>query len=135
MAANATPAALRGKPKDRKKDGIYRALKRGQSTFMRRKVERVAEELRRGRLAPEPRKARLLVTRSRVVEDWRTTATLLRAQGQESLAQGVEAYLRRMPAVATEKEVVANGLLAQLAAQRSRERSAEREHTVEDRAR
>ena len=88
-----------------------------------------------GRLAPEPRKTKLLATRSRVVEDWRMTATLLRVQGQESLAQGVEAYMRRMPAVATEKEVVAKGLLAQLAAQRSRERSAESEHTVEDRAR
>ena len=135
VAANATPAALRGKPKDRKKDGIYRALKRGRSTFMRRKVEGVAGEIKRGRLAPEPRKAKLLATRKRAVEDWRTTATLLRAQGQESLAQGVEAYVRRMPAVATEKEVVAKGLLAQLAAQRVRVRSDEREHSVGDRAR
>ena len=135
VAANATPAALRGKPKDRKKDGIYRALKRGQSTFMRRKVERVAEELQHGRLAPEPGKARLLATRGRVVEDWRTAATLLRAQGHQSLARGVEAYVRRMAAVATEKELVAAGLLAQLAAQRARVRSDEREHLVGDRPR
>ena len=135
VAANATPAALRGKPKDRKKDGIYRALKRGQSTFMRRKVEKVAEELQHGRLAPEPGKARLLATRTRVVEDWNATTNLLRAQGQDSLARGVEAYVRRIPAVATEKELVAKGLLAQLAAQRSRVHSAEREHSVGDRAR
>ncbi len=135
VAANATPVALRGKPNDRKKDGIYRALKRGQSIFMRRKVERVAEELQHGRFAPEAGKAKLLATRSRVVEDWRTTATLLRAQGQESLAQGVEGYLRQMPALATEKELVAKGLLAQLAAQRPRVRSDEREHLVGDRAR
>ena len=135
VAANATPAALRGKPKDRKKDGIYRALKRGQSTFMRRKVERVAAELRRGQLTPEPRKAKLLATRSRIVADWNATTTLLRAQGHESLARGVEAYMRRMPAVATEKELLAKGLLAQLAAQRARVRSDEREHLVRDRAR
>ena len=135
VAANATPAALRGKPKDRKKVGIYRALKRGQSTFMRRKVERVAEELQHGRLAPESGKAKLLATRSRVVEDWRTTAALLRAQGHESLARGVEAFARRMPAVATEKELLAKGLLAHLAAQRARVRSDEREHSVGDRAR
>ena len=135
VAANATPAALRGKPKDRKKDGIFRALERGRSTFMRRKVERVAEELQRGRLAPESGKATLLETRSRVFEDWRTTATLLRALGQESLAQRVEAYVRRMPAVATEKELLAKGLLAQVAAQRSRVRSVEREHSIGDRAR
>ena len=130
VAANATPAALRGKPKDRKKDGIYRALKRGRSTFMRRKVERVAEELRQDQLARGPGNDRLLATRGRVVEDWRTTATLLRAQGQESLARGVEAYIRRMPAVATEKELVAKGLLAQVAAQGSHVRSEEREHLI-----
>jgi hypothetical protein len=135
VAANATPAALRGKSKDRKKDGIYRALKRGQSTFMRRKVERAAEEVHHGRLAPESGKAKLLATRNRVVEDWSATATLLRAQGQDSLARGVEAYVRRIPAVATEKELVAKGLLAQVAAQRSRVRSVEREHSFGDRAR
>jgi hypothetical protein len=133
VAANATPAALRGKPKDRKNDGIYRALKRRQSTFMRRKAETVAEELQRGRLALEAGKTTLLATRSRVVEDWRTTATLLRAQGQESLAQGVEAYVRRMAAVATEKEILAKGLLAQVTGQRVR--SAEREHSIGDHAR
>jgi hypothetical protein len=135
VAANATPAALRGKPKDRKKDGIYRALKRGQSSFMRRKVERVADELRRGQLAPEPGKGKLLATRSRVVEDWMATAMLLRAQGEQSLARGVEAYVRQIPTVATAKELVATGLLAQLAAQRRRARPTEPEHSVGDRAR
>lgn len=135
VAANATPAALRGQPKDRKKDGIYRALKRGRSTFMRRKMERVAEELQRGRLASEPGKARLLATRIRVIEDWRTTATLLRTQGQDSLAQRVEAYVRRMPTVGTENGLLAKGLLAQVAAQRSRGRPAEREQSIGDRAR
>ena len=135
VAANATPTALRGKPKDRKKDGIYRALKRGQSTFMRRKVETVAEDLQHGRLAPDPGKAKLLATRKRVVEDWSATAASLRAQGHESLAQGIDAYVRRMSGVATEKELVAKGLLAQVAAQRSRVRPAEREHSVGDRSR
>jgi relaxase-like protein len=135
VAANATPAVLRGKPKDRKKDGIYRALRRGQSTFMRRKVERVAEELQHGRLAPESGKATLLATRGRVVEDWGATIALLRAQGLKSLAREVEGYVRQIPAVATEKELLATGLLAQLAAQRARVRSTESDHLVGDRAR
>jgi hypothetical protein len=139
VAANATPAALRGKPHDRKKDGIYRALKRGQSTFMRRKVERVADELQHGRLAPEAGNAKLQATRGRVLDDWGAITALLRAQRQQSLAREVEAYVRRMPAVTTEKELVAKGLLAQVAAQRSRSRSrvrsAEREHSVEYRDR
>jgi hypothetical protein len=130
VAANATPAALRGKPKDRKPDGIYRAFKRGQSTFMRRKVEAVADELRRGRFAAEADKAKLLATRGRVVEDWSATAVLLHTQGHESLARSVEAYVRSMPTLATEKELLAKGLVAQLAAQRSRVRSEEREHSI-----
>ena len=102
---------------------------------MRRRVERVAEELRHGRLAPEPGKAKVLATRDGVVEDWSTTAILLRAQGQESLAQGIENHVRRMPAAATDKEFLAKGLLAQLAAQRARVRSAEPEQLVGDRTR
>ena len=126
---------MRGKPKDRKKDGIYRALKRGPSTFMRRKVERVADELQHPPLATDPGKTKLLVTRGAVVADWRTTATALRVQGQLPLAREVEDYIRRMPAVATEKELLAKGLIAQVAAQRSRVRSSEIEHSVGDRAR
>jgi relaxase-like protein len=38
VAANATPTQVRGKPKERMQDGIYRALKRGQSSFMRSKA-------------------------------------------------------------------------------------------------
>jgi hypothetical protein len=134
VPANATPTQLRGKPKAQRRVGIYRSLKRGRSTFMRRKVEAVAEELCGGRLISDPGKAKLLATRSNVVADWAATAALLRAQGEQSLAREVEAYIRRMPAVATDKELLAKGLLAQLAARRSAVGSAERERAV-DRAR
>ena len=50
VAANATPTQVRGRPKERMKDGIYRALKRGKSTFMRCKAEGVGSELLRGGL-------------------------------------------------------------------------------------
>jgi hypothetical protein len=135
VAANASATQLRGKPKARNHTGIYRSRKRGQSTFMRRKVERVAEELLHGRLAPEPGKAKLIATRKRVLADWMATAALLRAQGREPLARDVEDYVRQMPAVATDKERIAKGLLAQLATQRSREPSAERDHSIDARAR
>jgi hypothetical protein len=135
VAANATPAQLRGNSKERMRDGIYRALKRGQSTFMRRKAEWVARELLRGGLRAEPGKANLLATRERVVQDWSATAANLRDQGEPHLAREVEAYMRRMPAVATGSERIAQDLLAQVAAQRSRTSSVERERSIEDRAR
>jgi hypothetical protein len=111
VPANATPTALRGKSQHWKLDGIYRTIKRGQSTFMRRKAETVAEELRRGRLTPELGKAKLIAARAKVVGDWTSTAAVLRAQGQESLIRDIQEYVRRMPDVATEKELLGRRLV------------------------
>jgi hypothetical protein len=135
VAANATPVQLRGRPKERMRDGVYRALKRGRSTFMRRKAEWVAKELLRGGLRAEPGKANLLATRERVVQDWSATAANLRDQGAPQLAREVQGFVRRMPAVATGNERIAKGLLAQVAPQRTRMQSTEREHSIGDRAR
>ena len=135
VAANATPTQLRGKPKEHMKDGIYRALKRGKSTFMRHKAEGVGSELLRGGLRPEAGKAKLLATRERVIQDWIATAANLRDQGGPRLAREVETFVRRMPDVTTANERIAKALLAQVAAQRARALSAERERSIEDRGR
>jgi len=135
VAANATPTQLRGKPKEHMKDGIYRALKRGKSTFMRHKAEGVGSELLRGGLGPEAGKAKLLATRERVIQDWIATAANLRDQGGPRLAREVETFVRRMPDVTTANERIAKALLAQVAAQRARALSAERERSIEDRGR
>ena len=127
VPANATPTQLRGKSKSRDHAGIFHALKRGMSTFVRRKVEAVAEELRCGQLTPEPGKAKLIGTRQRVRADWTATAALLQAQRRQSLARDVENYVRAMPPAATDKELLAKGLLAELAAQRVRDPAANRE--------
>jgi hypothetical protein len=135
VAANATPAQLRGKPKEPMRDGIYRALKRGKSSFMRSKAQGVGSELLRGGLRPEPGKAKLITTRESVVQDWSATAANLRDQGEPGLAREVEEFVRRMPAVATGKERIAKSLLAHIATQRSHALSAERERSMEDRGR
>ena len=135
VAANATPIQLRGKSKLHKHDGIYRALKRGQSSAMRRKVEAVARDLQRGRLTPEPGKVKLLATRGRVIEDWRTTEAVLRAQGHQSLVRDVDAFRRGLPGVATEKELLARRLLAQPAIQRRSDRAPERDRSGRHRER
>ena len=135
VAANATPTQLRGKPKEHIRDGIYRALKRGKSTFMRRKAEGVGSELLRDGLRPEPGKAKLLATRHSVAQDWIATAANLLDQGEPQLAREVESFVRRMPEVTTANERIAKALLANVAAQRSRALSVEREHSIEDRGR
>jgi Relaxase/Mobilisation nuclease domain len=135
VAANATPTQVRGRPNERMKDGIYRALKRGQSSFMQSKAESVAAELLRGELRAEPSKAKLLATRERVIEDWNKTAANLRDQGEPQLAREVENFVRRMLEVTTANERIAKALLANVAAQRSRMLSPERERSMENRAR
>jgi hypothetical protein len=135
VAANATPIQLRGRSKERMRDGIHRALKRGDSTFMRRNAEWVARELLRGGLRAEPGKAKLLAARERVVQDWSATAANLRDQGEPQLALEVEGFVRRMPKVVTDNERIASALLAQVAAQRAWTLSTEREPPMEDRGR
>ena len=134
LAANATPTQLRGKPKEHMRDAIYRALRRGKSTFMRRKAEGVASELLHGGLRSEPGTAKLLDTRAQVVQDWIATAASLRDQGELQMAREVENFVRRMPEVVIHNERIAKTLLAHVAAQRSHTQSAERERSMEDRA-
>lgn len=136
VRANATPKQLRGRAPTGKKDPIHQRLKSiaeyeglpaedkakrsppKDSTFMRAKVEAVARELQDGVLRFEPGKARLAETRKTVVADWMATAATLRAQGERELANQVEQFVKGLPAVRTEKEQIAAGLLAQVDAQR-----------------
>jgi hypothetical protein len=139
VAANATPGYVRGRARTGKKDPIHQRLKAlreheslppgmrerrrapRESTFMRAKVEAVARELQRGGLASEPGKAKLTATREAVTHGWLATAQALRAQGEVDLAREVESFVAGLPAVRTEKEQIAAGLLAQIDAQRRRE--------------
>jgi hypothetical protein len=137
VAANATPRPLRGQARTGKKDPIHQRLRdialydrlsvvarkgRGvpkDSTFMRTRVAAIIKEMQSGRLAPEAGKAVLRATRDEVGVGWASTAQLLRAQGETALATEVERFMREMPPLRTEKEQIAAGLLAELAAQRT----------------
>jgi hypothetical protein len=120
VAANATPTAVRGKAKNWKRDKIYRAAKRGQSTFMRAKAEAVAEDLRAGRPLESGRTGKLHATRRSVMRDWQSTGAWLRAQRQDTLATAVDKYLASMPLVVTEREVIGKQLLRALTSARLR---------------
>jgi hypothetical protein len=139
VAANATPGWQRGRIPTAKKDPIHQRLRDlrryhglpeeaqaarqppKESTFMRRKVESVADALRQGRFTAGEGKGRLMETRRAVASEWLDVAERLRSQGEGDLARDVEAFVKAMPAVRTEQEQIAAGLLAQLQAQRERE--------------
>jgi predicted DNA-binding protein len=98
VAANATERAVRGESRTPKKDGIYRAALRGESSRQMQEArdlrERSADTLRRFDRGRET----LQRTRAAVVTGWRAIAQQLEEAGAYELAEGVNRFVERMPA-------------------------------------
>jgi hypothetical protein len=122
IEANATERAVRGQNKKARKDGIYRASLRGDSTYLRAQAEAVASELLKGSTRLESGKPTLVETRGQVEKGWRSVANLLAKDGHHDLAADVRRFIDRMPRARTDHEQIAGGLL-----QRARQRDI-REH-------
>ncbi|WP_256354507.1 MULTISPECIES: relaxase/mobilization nuclease domain-containing protein [unclassified Variovorax] len=136
VAANATPRQIRGQMKTPSKDPIHHRLRAvrafqslpsneragrrppAPSTFFRRKVESVGEDLRSRQALPDPGRATLSATRGQVEADWKATIEALRLQGDEALAKQVERFVVAMPPVRTDREQMASRLLEALKARR-----------------
>jgi hypothetical protein len=123
VAANATERAVRGESRSSKKDGIYRAGSRGDSTYMREQAEAVANDLARGGIPLESGKRTLIETRKQVVQGWSQAAAGLEQHGRRSLAEGVRRFVADMPSPNTDREQMAAMLLGHVRAlsKRSRE--------------
>jgi Relaxase/Mobilisation nuclease domain len=121
VEANATERAVRGEIRKAKKDGIYRASLRGDSTYARAQAETVAADLRRGTSRVDPGKRMLVETRRQVESGWRNLAINLAEDGHRDLARDVQRFVDRMPSTRTEKELIAARLF---------ERPRAREHEV-----
>ena len=94
-----------------KKDGIYRANLRGDSTYVRAQAEEVAAELLKANSHVEPGKRTLVETRRPVESGWQTLADNLAQVGHHDLACDVQLFVERMPLPRTEKELIAARLL------------------------
>jgi MobA/VirD2-like, nuclease domain len=112
IAANATERAVRGDTCTHKRDGIYRAALRGESTYTRARTESVAAELTEGQFRSEAGKSKLIETRKAVERGWRAAGAILAAQGHPNLAADINRFLTQMPPPQTERERVATALLA-----------------------
>ena len=121
VEANATERAVRGQVMRAKKDGIYRASLRGDSTYARAQAEVVAAQLHMGDVRAEPGKHTLVETRRQVESGWRALDDSLTKEGHENLARDVQLFVERMPPPRTERELVAARLL---------ERTRAREHEI-----
>jgi hypothetical protein len=108
VEANATERAVRGDSRNAKRDGIYRADLRGDSTYIRARAKAVDAELLKGGIRAEPGKHTLVETRKAIEDGWRSVANLLAKDGQENLAIDIERFVDRMPVVRTERELLAD---------------------------
>jgi hypothetical protein len=121
VSANATERAVRGESHKAKKDGIYRASLRGDSTHVRAQADVVASEMLTGNAPIEPGKHKIDETRKEVEAGWLSAAKLLAKDGHHDLANEVLQFVNRMPPPRTEREQVARELRHHLQNARVRE--------------
>jgi hypothetical protein len=107
VAANATERAVRGESRSSKKDGIYRASQRGDSTYMRTQAEAVASELLKGDIRVDPGKRQLVETRKQVVRGWSQAASVLEHGGQRGLADEIRQFVAAMDPPRAGRELIA----------------------------
>lgn len=132
VLSTATRRHDRGLIKTAKKTPIYRAMQRNQATkgkgksttalyteagdsvFMRRKLEAIKKELReRGSVEDKQAYQALLNVRSAVNSRYDEAAAYMRSQGREAEARRFEATKHSLPAVRTEKQMIADAFMAQ----------------------
>jgi len=118
VEANATERAVRGESLTAKKDGIYRASLRGDSTYVRAQTEAVAADLLKGGTRITTGRETLLRTRREVDRGWLSAAEVLRRDGSYDLADDVRLFLSGMPRVQTDKERIAEALVGRVQNQR-----------------
>ncbi len=111
VPANATERAVRGQTRKAKKDGIYRASMRGESTYLRGQAEALAADLLKGRIRVDPGKQGLLATRKAIEDGWRSVARRLAQDGRTDLAGEVMNFIAGMSLPRTERELLASQLL------------------------
>lgn len=107
VAANATERAVRGMSRSSKSDGIYRAMRRGDSTHLEQRALSVARQMHAGHLHMGDGKDKLLRTRRDVEHGWRRVSDLLDRDGERELATQVRRFVAGMSPPLTEHERLA----------------------------
>jgi len=114
VAANATERAVRGESRASNPDGIYRAEKRGESTYNRQRTEAIADALLKRDKRADAGKSALLDTRAQVRQGWRAVSDILIADGQPDLAAQVRRFAAHMPPPRTDQDRIAQELLERI---------------------
>jgi hypothetical protein len=112
---------VRGENNKAKKDGIYRAGLRGDSTYVRAQVEKATAELTKGNTSLEPGRLKIRKTRKAVEDGWRSVISHLEKDTSHDLASEARRFVDRFPAVRTEREGIALELQQRVREPRFRE--------------
>jgi hypothetical protein len=110
IAANATDRSVRGQPRTPLRDSIYRAARRGESTYVRQRLERVILRLRDSAESTDPGKVKLVETRQAVVRGWQAAADALASDGNVRMAEQIWKFLAQMPPPESNDERLANAI-------------------------
>jgi Relaxase/Mobilisation nuclease domain len=120
IAANATERAVRGATRKAKKDGIYRANSRGESTQIRDRSEVAVRALMRGQTQQDPGKTRIMETRNQVRRGWRGVSEILKQSGRPELAVQTRHFAEDMPPPISEQETLTRELVKHRTSPRAR---------------
>jgi hypothetical protein len=130
IEANATPAALRGKAKSSAKGAIHQHQERLEkwrtgaqeepnnpnkpipSALLQTRVERVLSELVNGVEPDLSGKEKLMATREAVLNGWMATENALREQGLNKEASQVLEFIKNLPPVKTDHDLLKEKMLA-----------------------
>jgi len=104
IAANATPARVRGGLLGHQRDGLYRTAQRGTSSYRDKQSRELSRADRPALERIKVARERIDLTEARVRSHWRETATALRAQGHGELARQVDQFAESMPRPRTRQE-------------------------------
>jgi Relaxase/Mobilisation nuclease domain len=107
IAANATPRAIRGENKKKRRERIFKAQRYGRSTAVRDRVVRIVTELSRSGTVVDPARERLLESRRSLVSTWMKAADVLDDQGEEVLAGDARYFAWHLPPVLTDRQRLA----------------------------
>jgi Relaxase/Mobilisation nuclease domain len=121
VPANATERAVRGVNQKSRRDAIYRASLRHESTHVGRQGSEFAAYHPNRPRGADPGREALRATRKQVQAGWRAVADVLRRAGHRELASQAVRTAEKIPSVMTEQELTREELLMRLEARRRKD--------------
>lgn len=117
IGATATPRDWRGVSRKSQKTGVYRAAKAGRSTVIKAAINEAVDEIKTGKKALEPWKARIEERRNAIVEQYKGIIAEAERKGKFGVAAEMRHFLDALPPIRTQKDVIRQSLSEKMSKQ------------------